>query len=76
MVGDCRRSREGPLDTPPKNGGYSGRTVSMFDAQELFPFVPSRPHLFSGRIEGPLASTDKLARQERAPQSRGLGRLG
>ena len=78
-------SQTTPLDTPPKENGYSGEQY-MFDLQGVSPFVPSRPHLFGGRIAGPqvcigspMRRTDLRHHRKSVPGSRlrsaGLGAL-
>jgi hypothetical protein len=75
-VRDWRFSHETPLDTPPipryaakkrpllgmigKMAATRGERDSMRDFQGFSPFVPSRPRLSSGRIEGPSAFIDTL----------------
>src|SRR6266851_500248 len=49
--GLCPPIQNAPLDTPPKEGGYSGGPVSLAPKRN-FPFVPSRRGLLTRRIEG------------------------
>jgi len=61
---ECRFSREWSLDTPPKTSAIRDERICGLDLQDLSPFVPSRPRLLSGRIEGPVAFIDTLWKEK------------